>query len=298
MPNLKRTSVLVVDSEEAVRVMLQAALARDEYDVVSATSPEDALRKLGVLTFEVVITDLRFHGVEGIHLLREIQRRWPDTITIVLTAYPSLESSVAALRAGAHDYLVKPCLPSEIRRSVQDGLAKRRGLARRLELMQALERQLIDGLRAIRGDMPLVRGVTGELPPLPQTGQLPPLSQTGRLMPLPQTGQLKQPRKAHILRAGSFIIDYDQHEALLGDTPLDLTPTEFDILSVLVERAPAVLSPQEIARRVFEYDVNEPEAREMVRWHVHHLRRKLEIDPDRPHMLKNVRGIGYKLELA
>ena len=92
--------------------------------------------------------------------------------------------------------------------------------------------------------------------------------------------------------------DYEQHEALLGDTPLDLTPTEFDILSVLVERAPAVLSPQEIARRVFDYNVSEVEARELVRWHIHHLRRKLEIDPDQPHMLKNVRGVGYKLDIA
>jgi DNA-binding response OmpR family regulator len=280
MTTPKRTPVLVVDNEEVVRSMLQAALAREEYDVVSAVSAEDALRKLGVLTFEVVITDLRLHGVDGVQLLREIQRRWPDTITIVVTGYPGLESAVAALRAGAHDYLVKPCPPSEIRRSVQEGIAKRRGLARRLELMQALEKQLIDGLRAIRGVTPLVRGVTGELPLLPQTGQL------------------KDLRKAHILRAGSFIIDYDQHEALLGDTPLELTPTEFDILCALVERAPAVLSPQEIARRVFDYDVNEPEARELVRWHVHHLRRKLEIDPDQPHMLKNVRGIGYKLDLA
>jgi DNA-binding response OmpR family regulator len=280
MTTPKRTSVLVVDNEEVARTTLQAALAREEYDVVSAVSAEDALRKLGVLTFEVVISDLRFHGVDGIHLLREIQRRWPDTITIVLTDYPGLESAVAALRAGAHDYLVKPCPPSEIRRSVQEGIAKRRGLARRLELMQALEKQLIDGLRAIRGAAPLVRGVTGELPLLPQTGQL------------------KEPRKARILRAGSFLIDYDQHEALLGDMPLELTPTEFDILCILVERAPAVLSPQEIARRAFDYEVNEPEARELVRWHIHHLRRKLEIDPDQPHMLKNVRGIGYKLDLA
>jgi DNA-binding response OmpR family regulator len=280
MTNPKRTSVLVVDSEEAVRSMLQMTLSRDEYDVVSAVSAEDALRKLGVLTFEVVITDLRFHGVDGIHLLREIQRRWPDTITIVLTSYPGQESAVAALRAGAYDYLVKPCPPSEIRRSVQEGIAKRRGLARRLELMQALEKQLIDGLRALRGDMPLVRGVTGELPPLPQTGRL------------------TERRSGRILRAGSFIIDYEQHEALLGDISLELTPTEFDILSVLVERAPAVLSPQEIARRVFEYSVSEVEARELVRWHIHHLRRKLEIDPDQPHMLKNVRGVGYKLDIA
>jgi DNA-binding response OmpR family regulator len=280
MTTSKRTSVLVVDDEDDVRSMLQTTLLRDEYDVVPAISTEDALRKLGVLTFEVVITDLRFPGIDGIHLLREIQRRWPDTITIVLTAYPSLESAVAALRAGAHDYLSKPCPPSEIRRSVQEGLDKRRGLARRMELMQVLERQLIEGMRAIRGDVTLIRGSTGELPPLPQSGRLP------------------ERREGRILRAGSFIIDYEQHEALLGDLPLDLTPTEFDILAVLVERAPAVLSPQEIARRVFEYNVSEVEARELVRWHIHHLRRKLELDPDQPHMLKNVRGVGYKLDIS
>ncbi len=281
MTTPNRTSVLVIEDEDVVRAMLQPDLAHEAYDVVSAVSTEDALRKLGVLTFEVVITDLHSDGADRIHLLREIQRRWPDTITIVLTDCPSLESAVAALRAGAHDYLVKPCPPADIRHSVQEGIAKRRGLARRLELMQALEKQLIDGLRAIRGPAPLpVRSVTGELPPAPQTEPL------------------KKPRPAHILRAGSFIIDYDRHEALLGDMPLDLTPAEFDILCILVERAPAVLSPQEIARRVFDYDVNEPEARELVRWHIQHLRRKLEIDPDRPHMLRDVRGTGYKLDLA
>jgi DNA-binding response OmpR family regulator len=287
MATSKRISVLIVDDDERARGGVQTTLQRDEYDVVLAVSAEDALRKLGVLTFEVVITDLRFAGLDGVHLLREIQRRWPDTITIVLTAYPTLDSAVAALRAGAHDYLSKPCLPAEIRRSVQEGLDKRRGLARRLELMQVLEQQLMEGLRAIRGDVALIRSGTGELPPPPTNRP----AQTNRLPPVER-------RESPILRAGSFIIDYEQHEALLGDLPLELTPTEFDILAALVERAPAVLSPQEIARRVFAYNVSEAEARELVRWHIHHLRRKLEIDPDQPHMLKNVRGVGYKLDIA
>jgi DNA-binding response OmpR family regulator len=210
-------------------------------------------------------------------LLREIQRRWPDTITIVLTAYPTLDTSVAALRAGAYDYLSKPCPPSEIRRSVQEGLAKRRGLVRRLELMHALEQQLVDGLRALRGDAASALSSVPEAPPMMPTS--------------PRTS-------ARLVRAGSFIIDRERHEALLGDTPLELTPTEFDILALLAERAPMVLSPQEIARHVFEYDVSEVEARELVRWHIHHLRRKLENDPDQPNMLKNVRGVGYKLDIA
>ena len=275
----QRTSILMVDNDEETRAILQSMLAREGYEVVSAASVEDALRKLSVLSFEVVITDLRFQGLDGIHLLREIQRRWPDTITIVLTAYPTLETAVAALRASAHDYLSKPCPITELRRSVQEGLDKRRGLSRRLELMQALEQQLGEGLRALRGEEPPARNNANELSPAPNAAW-------------------REERTQGILRAGSFIIDYDQHEALLGDTLLDLTPTEFDILAVMVERAPAVLSPPEIARRVFDYSVSEVEARELVRWHIHHLRRKLEIDPNQPHMLKNVRGVGYKLDLA
>ncbi len=271
----KRAPVLIVDDDNGMRAILTQILTREECDTVSAISAEDALRKLAVLSFEVVITDLRLPGLDGVYLLREIQRRWPDTITIVLTANPTLDTAVAALRAGAHDYLSKPCPPSEIRRSVQEGLAKRRGLVRRFELMRALEQQLVEGLRALRGEavsMPI-----GETePPLPITVRSNPI----------------------IVRAGSFIIDRERHEALLGDTPLDLTPTEFDILAFLAERAPAVLSPQEIVRHVFNYSTNEIEARELVRWHVHHLRRKLEIDPDQPNLLKNVRGVGYKLDIV
>jgi len=277
MTTFKRAPVLVVDDDNSSRAMLQQILSRDEYDVVSAASAEDALRKLSVLSFEVVITDLRLPGLDGVHLLREIQRRWPDTTTIILTAYPTLDTSVAALRAGAYDYLSKPCPPSEIRHSVQEGLAKRRGLLRRVELMHALEQQLVEGLRALRGEpqASLVSAVE-----LQAVGQAPPRT------------------SARIVRAGSIIIDRERHEVLLGDIPLDLTPTEFDILAYMAERAPSVLSPQEIARVVFSYEVSDVEARELVRWHIHHLRHKLEVDPDQPNLLKNVRGIGYKLDIS
>ncbi len=277
MTTFKRAPVLVVDDDDSSRAMLQQILSREEYDVVSTASAEDALRKLSVLSFEVVITDLRLPGLDGVHLLREIQRRWPDTTTIVLTAYPTLDTAVAALRAGAHDYLSKPCPPSEIRNTVQEGLAKRRGLLRRVELMHALEQQLVEGMRALRSE---------------------PLSIFARAVEPLDAVPAASRSGAGIVRAGSIIIDRERHEALLGDIPLDLTPTEFDILAYMSERAPSVLSPQEIARVVFEYEVSEVEARELVRWHIHHLRRKLEVDPDQPNLLKNVRGIGYKLDIS
>jgi DNA-binding response OmpR family regulator len=274
MNQTKRPPILVVDDDEDARNMLQLALSRDEYDVTTASSSEDALRKLAVLSFDVVIADIVLPGIDGVHLLREIQRRWPDTITIVLTAYPSLETSVAALRASAHDYLSKPCPPSEIRRSVQEGLAKRRGLSRRLELMQALEKQLMEGLSALREEQMSVLRAAHVAHPSPITGN-----------------------SAQLIRAGSFIIDRERHEVLLGDIPLELTPTEFEMLAILAERAPAVISSRELLRRVLNYDASETEARETIRWHIHHLRRKLEVDPTQPRLLKNVRGIGYKLEV-
>jgi DNA-binding response OmpR family regulator len=276
MTLVKRPPILIVDDEEDARAMLQMVLSREEYDVTAAISTEDALRKLSVLSFDVVVTDIRLPGIDGVHLLREIQRRWPDTITIVLTAYPSLDSAVAALRAGAHDYLSKPCPPSEIRRSVQEGLAKRRGLTKRWELMRALERQLLDGLQALREDR--LAGVedAGDAVAAPAPTSMP----------------------SQIIRAGSFIIDRERHVALLGDIPLELTPAQFEILACLAERAPAVISPQELIRRALNYDANEIEASDLMRWHVHHLRRKLEVDPNQPQLLKTVRGIGYKLDIA
>jgi DNA-binding response OmpR family regulator len=273
MTSTRRPPILVVDDDEDLRVMLQVALSRDEYDVTTATSTEDALRKLSILSFEVAIIDLRLPGMDGVYLLREVQRRWPDTMTIVLTAFPTLNSAVAALRAGAHDYLTKPCPPSEIRRSVQEALSKRQGLTKRLELMRALEQQLIEGLRALREGRPAV--------PIEAPLSLDSFSDNGR-----------------IVRAGSFLVDRDRHEALLGEMPLDLTPTEFEILACLAERAPAVISPRELARRALNYDASELEAREIIRWHIHHLRRKLEVDPGQPQSLKNVRGIGYKLDIT
>lgn len=253
--------------------MLQLVLSRDEYEVTPAVSAEDALRKLAVLSFEVVVTDIRLPGIDGVHLLREVQRRWPDTVTVVLTAYPTLDTAVAALRAGAHDYLSKPCPTSEIRRAVEDGLSKRRGLIKRIELMRALEQQLMDGLAALREE---------------QAGRLRRASRDPDPLPVAAT---------NIVRVGPFLIDRERHVALLGDTQLNLTPVEFEILAFLAERAPAVISPRELMRRALDYEVNDAEAGEIARWHIHHLRRKLEADGAESRMIQTVRGLGYQIDI-
>jgi DNA-binding response OmpR family regulator len=268
----ERPTILIVEDDDDLRDLLHTGLAREEYDITSAASGEDALRKMSILSFDLVITDIRLPGIDGVQLLRDIRRRWPDIIVIVLTAYPALDTAVSCLRAGVHDYLFKPCPITEIRRSLREGLTKRQGFTKRLELLQALEQQLTQGLRALRGDLPASASVLDSLGDGSAT--------IGRFV-----------------RTGSLIIDRERHEALLGETELDLTPTEFEILAYLAERSPAVVTPLELARRAMGYEAEEQEARELVKWHIHHLRQKVELDASNPVLLKNVRGVGYKIDV-
>lgn len=267
-----RSTILIVDDDAALRETLQEALANESFDVTSAASGEDALRKLSILAFDLAIVDLKLPGMDGVQLVRDIRRRWPDVLIIVLTAFPTLDSTVACLRAGVYDYLFKPSGIGEIRRSMQDALAKQYGYARRVELLETLQEQLSRGLHELREAVP-----------------------DTTVLNTPITDGAKA--IGRFVQTGSLIIDRERHEVMLGDEQLELTPTEFEILAYLVERAPGVISALELARRAMGYDAGETEARELVKWHIHHLRQKIEIDASNPVLLKNIRGIGYKLEV-
>lgn len=269
----ERPAVLIVDDDDDLRALLQSSLSREGYDLTAAASGEEALRKMSILSFDLAIIDIRLPGIDGVQLVRDIRRRWPDIVVIVLTAFASLDSAVACLRAGVHDYLFKPCPITELRRSLREGLAKRQGLTKRFELLQALEQQLTQGLRALRGETPATATVVEAI------------GDGSTIL-------------GRFVRTGSLIIDRERHEALLGETPLDLTPTEFEILAYLAERSPAVVSPIDLARRAMGYEAGEHEARELVKWHIHHLRQKIEVDASRPILLKNVRGVGYKIDVG
>src|SRR5207245_9115188 len=80
------------------------------------------------------------HGGDGIEIPRTIQQRSPDTVTIMLTGYASLESAIQSLRAGAYDYLVKPSEVEELRNTVTRGVERRRlGLELRARIAQLAE---------------------------------------------------------------------------------------------------------------------------------------------------------------
>lgn len=101
-------SILVVDDERTLRETCKSFLMTQGYAVTVASRGEDAVRLLESTAFDIVLLDLYMSGVPGLELLKICLENNPDTIAIMATGNPSVESSVAALREGAWDYLAKP----------------------------------------------------------------------------------------------------------------------------------------------------------------------------------------------
>jgi len=129
--------LLVVDDEESVAVTMGAILEMDGYQVAISTSGADALRRLHESDFDLVLTDLRLDDTDGLNIVAEVCRVQPDTVSIILTGYASLESAIKALREGAYDYLIKPCDVDELRAVVARGIERRQlGVQLKLRLAE------------------------------------------------------------------------------------------------------------------------------------------------------------------
>jgi CheY-like chemotaxis protein/anti-anti-sigma regulatory factor len=125
--------VLVVDDEESVRITTAAILEQEGYEVSTAADGREALATAARGHFDLVLTDLRMDDMDGSALIHELQQRHPNVVTVVLTGYASIESSIDALRQGVYDYLVKPCMVEDLKRTV------RRALEHREQRMQITE---------------------------------------------------------------------------------------------------------------------------------------------------------------
>jgi len=132
--------VLVVDDEKDILKALEFLLKSEGYAVSTALSGEDALEMYKMGNFDIVLTDLKMPGMDGLTLLEEIRKLSPEAMVLFMSAYATVESAVEAMKRGAADYIVKPFINEEVRltfrRLIESLRLKEENLALKRELAQ------------------------------------------------------------------------------------------------------------------------------------------------------------------
>ena len=222
--------VLVVDDENAIRRYLHAALSAQGFTVYEAASGEEALNMVLSSRPDIIILDLGLPDFDGIEVTRRL-REWSQTPIIILSVREAENDKIAALDAGADDYLTKPFGTGEL-------MARMRVAMRRL---------------AKKTDEP-------------------------------------------VLNVDDLKMDLSRRLVTVNENEISLTPTEYDILRLLLQNAGKVLTHRHLLRQVwgtaYESEMH------LLRVNISNLRRKIEPDPARPHYLVTESGVGYRLKVS
>jgi two-component system response regulator HydG len=120
-----RPRVLVVDDEPEMCDLLVSGLGRRGFEVTARTAAGDAFALLGEQDFDVVITDLQMKGMNGLELCERVSQNRPDVPVLVMTAFGSLETAVAAIRVGAYDFITKPVDLEPLRLAIERAVRHR-----------------------------------------------------------------------------------------------------------------------------------------------------------------------------
>jgi two-component system, OmpR family, KDP operon response regulator KdpE len=219
--------VLVVDDEPAIRRFLRTVLTAHGYSVFEARNGQEAISQVVAQRPDVAVLDLGLPDMDGVQVTR-LLREWTPLPILILSVRDREESKIAALDAGADDYLTKPFGTGEL-------LARLRAALR----------------RASQSD----------------------------LGPVFVSDELR--------------VDLARRVVTLAGRELALTPTEYELLRVLVSHAGRVLTHHQLLREV--WGVGYEQEMHMLRVNVSNLRRKLEPDPGRPHYIVTEPGVGYRL---
>jgi two-component system KDP operon response regulator KdpE len=221
--------VLIVDDETSIRRYLRAVLGAEGFTTHEAQTGQEALDGAVLYHPEIIILDLGLPDIDGVEVTRRL-REWSQTPIIVLSVREAENDKVAALDAGADDYLTKPFGTSELMARIRVALR-----------------------RASKGpDEPVF-----------------------------QVDKLK--------------MDVSRRVVVVDENQISLTPTEYEILRILLQNAGKVLTHHQLLRQVwgtaYEGDMH------ILRVNISNLRRKIEPDPSRPHYLVTEPGVGYRIRV-
>ena len=151
---MQEGNILVVDDEKGQRDILKAILVKQGYEISTSSNGMEALRLFKETPFDVVLTDLKMPGLDGIELLRNILKEKSPVSVVLMTAHGTINSAVEAMKLGAFDYLVKPFEMDELLVVVKKALEKTNLLKENTLLRQQLEERFrIDGIVGKSGMM-------------------------------------------------------------------------------------------------------------------------------------------------
>jgi two-component system KDP operon response regulator KdpE len=220
--------VLVADDERPIRRFLNASLS-GQYTVLEAATGEETLAVTVSGRPDVIILDLGLPDVDGVEVTRRL-REWTQIPIIVVSVRDREEDKIAALDAGADDYLTKPFGAGEL-------MARLRAALRRSAL----------------------------------------------------------PESEPVYQVGGLFVDLSRRNVMVNGRTAALTPTEYDILRILVQNAGKVLTHKQLVHAVwgtsYEADAH------LLRVNISNLRRKIEPDPTRPRYIVTEPGVGYRLKM-
>ena len=268
-----RARLLVVDDETNLRAGLRDILSLMGYHVEEAASGHEALKLLESAPYDLMLLDMRMPGMDGVEVMHRARQMYPDLSIIVLTAHASLESAIAAVKSNVADYMLKPFNVEDLATTVSQALQERAEQLRHQQLLNLIGNALD---RLDQAERPAAS------PSSPPPSPSPP------------------PPPARFLHAGTLTLDRQKRLAIAqGDPPctVELTEGEATILAALMEHPNQVLSWSQLVSTAMGYALDEQEAQNQVRLCIFRLRRKIEADPNKPRLIRTVRGRGYFLSL-
>jgi two-component system, OmpR family, KDP operon response regulator KdpE len=224
--------ILVIDDERPIRRFLNASLSW-QYTVLEASTGEEALRMAVSGRPDVIILDLGLPDMDGVEVTRRL-REWTQIPIIIVSVRDQEDDKIAALDAGADDYLTKPFGVGELTARVRAALRR-----------------------------------------------------------------IAQPESEPVFQKDDLQVDLARRNVLARGQPISLTPTEYDILRLLVQHAGKVLTHAQLVKAIWGSEsINCEEDSHLLRVNVSNLRRKLETDPSRPRYIVTEPGVGYRLVSA
>ncbi len=126
MSNDIKTQVLILDDEPIVWKRLKPALEKAGYEVEAFTQSSNAMRRVREKEFDIVVTDLKMEGIDGMEFLTEVKSRSPRTEVIVITGFATMETAKESFQKGVFDFLAKPFKRGELLEIVKKAEAKLR----------------------------------------------------------------------------------------------------------------------------------------------------------------------------